>query len=256
MTDRGMKTQACVPTDDTQGRPRGIAAALLLSFLMCFLPSAFGASPQRVQLTYDVYKGDLRIGQIQESYSRDGGGYTLTSATRAVGLLALFKPGRILVSSSGLVTSRGLQPLHYSDRREGEERRNRSAEFDWKTRQLTMIHQATHTVVALPDGTQDRLSAMYQFMFLTLQPSSTLKFHMTNGSKLDDYHFSISVGKKLQTPAGEFETLYLDNQPRKGESRTEIWLATGHYNLPAKMTITDADGSQLTQILSNLSVSP
>jgi len=31
-------------------------------------------------------------------------------------------------------------------------------------------------MVALPDGTQDRLSAMYQFMFLSLQSASTLDF--------------------------------------------------------------------------------
>lgn len=256
MTDRVTKTQAGALIGGTQRRRGGGVVAVLLSFLMCFPPPAFAGSPASVQLTYDVFKDSLRIGKIQESYARDGGEYTLTSTTRAVGLLAVFKPGRILVNSNGLVTSRGLQPMRYTDRREGEERRNRSAEFDWKTGQLTMIHQAARTVVTLPKGTQDRLSAMYQFMYLAPLPSGTLDFPMTNGSKLDNYRFAVSAGKKLTTPAGEFDTLYLDSQPQKGENRTEIWLATEHYNLPVKMTITDADGGQLTQILSKLSVAP
>jgi hypothetical protein len=93
-------------------------------------------------------------------------------------------------------------------------------------------------------------------MYLSLQPGKTLNFPMTNGGKLDDYHYAVMPGPKLRTPAGDFDTLHLDNQPRKGESRTEIWLATGHHNLPLKMTITDAEGAQLTQVLSRYSTSP
>ena len=235
---------------------RGLAATLLLFFAFCLFSSAWAAPPDSVQLTYDVYKGSLRIGQIEESYSRNKERYTLASTTRAVGLLALFKRGKILISSSGLVGANGLQPLSFSDQREGEEKRNRSAEFDWETRQLTLIQRDQRASVALPDGTQDRLSAMYQFMFLPLQPAASLEFSMTNGGKLDNYRYTVSTGQKLATPAGDFDTLYLDNQPKKGESRTEIWLTTSHHNLPCKMTITDPDGGQFTQILSKISVTP
>ena len=218
--------------------------------------SAFAATPSSVQLTYDVYQGSIKIGMIEESYARDKDHYSLSSVTRATGLLAIFKPGRILINSSGLIDSRGLKPLHYSDQREGSESRNRRAEFDWDNRQLALVSQNQRTVVTLPDGTQDRLSAMYQFMFLQLQTSTTLDFPMTNGSKLDNYRYVISHKQKLSTPAGEFDTQHLDNQAKKGESKTEIWLATEHYNLPCKMTITEADGDQLTQVLSKLSISP
>lgn len=218
--------------------------------------SALAATPSSVQLTYDVYKGGMKIGLIEESYTRDKDRYILSSSTRATGLLAIFKPGRILISSSGLVGPQGLKPLRFSDQREGDESRNRSSEFDWDSKQLALFHQKQRTVVALPEGTQDRLSALYQFMFLSLQNGTTLDFPMTNGSKLDSYHYAISHKQKLKTPAGEFDTLYLDNEARKGENKTEIWLATEHHNLPCKMTITDANGDQLTQILSKLSLLP
>ena len=97
---------------------------------------------------------------------------------------------------------------------------------------------------------------MYQFMFLSLHPGGSLDFPMTNGGKLDHYHYAVTRKQKLSTPAGDFDTLYLENQPGKGESKTEIWLATEQHNLPFKMTVTDADGGQLTQLLSKLSVSP
>lgn len=230
-----------------------LAASFLLSSVF---GSVFAATPSSVQVTYEVYKGDLKIGMIEESYTRDNGHYILSSTTRATGLLAIFKPGRILINSSGLIDSQGLKPLRFSDQREGNENRNRSAEFNWEAKQLVLIHQKQRTVVALPEGAQDRLSAMYQFMFMSLQTATKLDFPMTNGSKLDNYHYVISHKQKLKTPAGEFDTLYLDNQASKGESKTEIWLATDQHNLPCKMTITDADGSQLTQILSKLSILP
>ena len=233
-----------------------ICRVLFLSSTLSPFFSAFAAPPNHVQLTYDVYKGGLKIGQIEENFSRDKDRYTLSSSTRASGFLAIFKPGRILISSNGLVGGKGLQPLRFNDQREGEEKRNRSAEFDWETKQLTMIHREQRTVVALPEGTQDRLSAMYQFMFLSLQPDTLLNFQMTNGSKLDNYHYAIALGHKLETPAGSFNTLYLDNQPKKGESKTEIWLSIKHHNLPCKMTITDADGGQFSQVLTRINILP
>lgn len=224
--------------------------------MLCAAGPAFAAQPGSIQTTYDVYKGSMKVGQIEETYTRNKDRYTLTSATRAVGFLAIFNPGKILISSSGLVGVRGLRPLRFSDQRGRDESKERRAEFDWDAKQLTLIQQARRTAVALPDGTQDRLSAMYQFMFLPLQSATTLDFPMTNGGKLDNYHYAITRGEPLSTPAGEFSTLYLDSQAKKGESRTEIWLATQQYNLPCKMIITDADGDQITQVLSKLDIKP
>lgn len=214
---------------------------------------AFAAQPGSVQLSYDVYKDGMKIGRIDESYTRDKNHYTLSSITTPTGILALFKPEKAIVSSSGLIGQQGLQPLHFSHRRERDTSKDSGAEFDWDARQLTLIHQAQRTVLVLPDGTQDRLSAMYQFMFLPLQ-SATLDFPMTNGNKLDNYHYAITPNQKLSTPAGIFSTLYLDSQAKPGETRTEIWLATQSYNLPCQMIITNPDGEQLTQVLNKLQI--
>ena len=228
---------------------------IILAWLtLSFSGSVVAEQPTDIQATYDVYKGSLKIGQLEERYVRQKDHYTLTSTTRAAGWLAVFNPGKIQLSSSGLVDSSGLQPIHFSDKRENNEHLNRGAELDWDAKKLTLIEHTRRTSVLLPKGTQDRLSAMYQFMFLSLKAGNTLDFPMTNGRKLDNYHYAISDGKMLNTPAGEFNTLYLDSQAKKGESRTEIWLAIQHLNLPCKMIITDADGDQLMQILSKLDI--
>lgn len=226
---------------------------IVVWLMLCALAPAHAAAPTGVQVTYDIYKGSIKIGVIEESYTRDKDRYTLTSTTTPVGILALFKPEKVFVNSSGLVGKQGLKPLRFKHWREQDTSKDSSAEFDWEKGELTQIHQDQRNVVELPEGTQDRLSAMYQFMFLPGSATVT-DFPMTNGVRLNNYHYAVSRGPKIKTPAGEFSTLYLDDQAKAGERHTVIWLATRHHNLPCKMVITEANGDQLTQVLSKLQI--
>jgi hypothetical protein len=221
-------------------------------FMLCVASSSFAASPSSILANYDVYKAGLKVAEIEETYTRKNDHYTLTSTTRPVGLLAIFKPGKIVIISSGLIDSQGLQPLRFSDKRERDEDRDRSAEFDWNTGKLTLITHEQRTVLPLPEGTQDRLSAMYQFMFLTLAKTDMLSFYMTNGSKLDIYNYHITPDQSVTVPLGTFKGLYVASVPDADASRTEIWLAGEHALFPYKMVITDRDGDKFSQVLTQL----
>ena len=224
--------------------------------MLCVAGPSFAASPSSVRATYEIYKSGIPIALIEETYTLSKDRYTLVSTTRATGLLAVFRPGKIVLSSSGLVGAHGLKPLKFSDLREGEGGKNRSAEFDWNTMQLTMIQQEQRTVVPLPEDTQDRLSAMYQFMFLPLAKADKLDFHMTNGGKLDIYNYRITHDQSVTVPLGTFKALYVASVPEPRSNRTEIWLATEHANFPYKMVITDPDGDSLTQVLTKFDFVP
>lgn len=230
--------------------------ALLVTGMLLSAAPAFAALPTSVRLSYNIFKAGIPIGNIEEIYSRTQDRYTLTSITTPVGLLAIFKPEKIFIKSSGLISQAGLMPLQFTHRRERDNSKDNRADFDWQRKQLTLTRQQQRDTLPLPEGTQDRLSAMYQFMFLTLLPDTTLDFAMTNGNKLDQYHYAVGGPTHLDIPAGEFNALYLDNQAKPGESRTEIWLCMDHHYLPCKMIITEADGGQLTQVLSKFTVRP
>lgn len=244
MGTRGQKTE----------RLSRLYRVFVLSSVLCPLSSAVAASPGSVMATYEIHKGGIKIGQIEETFTSDKDRYTITSTTRATGLLAIFRPGKIVYSSSGLIGAHGLQPLVFSDLREGEEHRDRRAEFDWNAKQLTLIQHAQRKVVPLPDGTQDRISAMYQFMYLSLEKTDMLNFNMTNGSKLDIYNYRIAPDQSVTVPLGTFKALYVASVPEAGVNRTEIWLAAEHANFPYKMVITDPDGGKLTQVITALSI--
>ena len=215
--------------------------------------SSFAAAPGSIHARYDIYKGGIKIGEIDEDFAIDKDNhYTIVSTTHATGLLAIFRPGRIIRRSNGLVDAHGLWPFNFTDVREGDEDRNRSAEFDWSTMQLTLIEHKRRTIVPLPEDTQDRLSAMYQFQFLSLAKADRLSFHMTNGGKLDIYDYRVTHDQLATVPLGKFSAVYIASVPEKGSNRTEIWLAAERKNFPYKMVITDPDGDQLSQVLTRI----
>lgn len=234
-------------------------AAHLIILLLCATPLQVLAAPQpaappsQIKASYDVLKGGIKGVAISEAFTRTQDHYRIESVSKAVGLLAAFKPETIRVTSEGSVTAKGLRPSAYIQERKLDSDRNTRAGFDWAARRITLTDRAGEVTQPLLAGTQDRLSAMYQFMFTPLQNVPALDFYMTNGSKVDIYNYLVTSGQSVTVPFGTFKALYVASPPKPGESRTEIWLAEELGNFPCKMVITDPDGDQLVQVLTQFS---
>ena len=232
-------------------------AHLLVSLLFCaFAQQAQAVSPARVQASYDVLKAGIKVATITETYTRTQDGYQIDSVTKAQGLVSLFKAEVIHVTSQGVLTAQGLRPVTYTHQRKLDTERNTRADLDWKENLITLTDRAGKRTLPLPKETQDRLSAMYQFMFIDLKNATTLKFYMTNGSKVDDYSYRITPNQSVTVPLGTFKTLYVSSVPQTGENLNEIWLAADHANFPYKMDITDPDGGKLSQVLTQFKFEP
>ena len=233
-------------------------ARLAIWLLLCGVTTFAGAveSPTRIQVSYDVLKGSIRGATITETYTRTQDHYHIESVSKAVGLVAMIKPETIRVTSEGVLTAKGLRPLTFTHERKLDTERNTRADFDWASNRITLTDRNGKRTVPLPAGTQDRLSAMYQFMFASLNDAARLDFHMTNGSKVDDYTFAITRDQSVTVPFGTFKAVYLATPPEKNASRTEIWVATGQVTFPYKLVITEADGGQFTQLLTSIDFTP
>jgi hypothetical protein len=225
---------------------------LLICLSLCCAAPLYAAPPASIHAHYDLYYGSIKGATVDETFTLKQSHYKIESVSKAIGLVALFKPEVIRVTSEGKLTAQGLQPLAFASTRKLDSDRNTRADFDWPRRQITLNDRAGKRTLPLPDDTQDRLSAMYQFMFLALQGATRLDFHMTNGSKVDIYNYTLTPDKSVTTPLGTFKAIYAASPVERGNSRTEIWLATEHDNLPYKMVITDPDGNKITQSLSRI----
>lgn len=234
--------------------PRILVTALLLAAALLQPAAAKTAPPETVQAEYGLSVNGAPIAVMQETFEIRDGGYRAVSETHAVGLFSLAqrRPGR--VTSSGTVDASGLRPKTFDAARGGRDDRRVQADFDWNARTLTLQHDGRNDTVALPPGAQDRLSAMYQFLFLDAEKLRSLGFAMTNGRKLDQYRYAIGPDTAIDTPLGRLEVIHLVRQHQPGETANEIWLARDHRLMPVKMRIVEDDGKRYEQVISRLDI--
>ncbi len=211
------------------------------------------ALPTEVKAEYEITTNGMTIGRVQETFVRRGDTYRIESTTRAEGILKLFRDETVVVESEGRVGPHGLQPRRFEQRRSGDASRDILAAFDWGKSQLRSSYRGESTVHALPAGTQDRLSVMYQFMHLAA-PAGNVRLPMSNGRKVDFYTYRRVDEPRLATPAGEFDTAHFERVTEsEKENRAELWLARDRYNLPVRVVFEDTRGLRLEQTIVSLS---
>jgi hypothetical protein len=217
---------------------------------------ARAAAPSSISANYDVTFNGLQIGVTREQFNAGDQNYRIVSESTAVGLLALFRKDTATLMSSGRLLSSGLQPDLFEGRNNDDETRRVSATFDWTGQRLTLSHDGTTETMPLPALTQDRISLMYQFMFVAFDGLGHLDVAMTNGRKLDEYRYLITPDVDIDTPLGRMKTLHLVKQRQPGESTVEVWLAPQHHFFPVKVLIIEKDGSRYEQVITKLELGP
>lgn len=215
------------------------------------------ALPQRVKVSYRIYRAGLAIGIVDEEFERTGDRYRIRSNTRTDGALALLFREELTATTEGRVVEKSLIPSTFTSGRKSDTSRNFTARFDW-TRAL-LVRESTGPdsepeSFPLPAGTQDRLSSMYQFM---LSPPSTdrITILLTQGKQPERYVYVKQDDSRLQSGANTLATVHYAREVKQGESRAEIWLAKDSHFLPVRAIFTDNKGARLEQVLVSLSVS-
>jgi Protein of unknown function (DUF3108) len=219
-------------------------------------PGAYAASaaPQRVTISYDVSRNGFPVAEMTEVFESSSGRYQIVSESRAIGLLALFERHPLRFVSAGRLSADGLQPLEFEGKRYENDRKGVRGAFDWKTGRLTIRYGERTQTLPLPAGAQDRLSFLYQFMFMAPFKEVQLALDMTNGRNLSHYLYTLQSGVEIDTPLGRLSTLHIVRLHSPNENGVEIWLSPQHRYLPVRMTIIEEDGTRYEQIATRLDV--
>lgn len=232
---------------------KAFGAALAFAALVAASPHAVSA-PRLVKATYAGFMNGMSIGTITEQFESDGASYRIVSDTKPIGLAALLQRQPLRFSSTGQVVRDGLHPSQFEARRAANDAPQVSAEFDWSQGHLVLKHSGRSESMSLPAGTQDRLSVMYQFMYLPAERLRQLDFPMTNGRKLDRYRYRGTPEIEIDTGLGRLKTLHLVKQREPGETVSEVWLSPQHYNFPVKLLVVERDGVRFEQVIQSLEV--
>lgn len=229
----------------------------MFPFLLLFaLATAQAAAPKSVHLSYDVFKFGLKVGTMNETFTRTDTHYKIESVTEPAGLLAAVYPEVIRATSEGAITEHGLRPDTLIVTRKRDSNLNARADFDWAHMRITLTDQKGKRTLPLKAGTQDRASAMYQFMFLPVETMKELKFDMTNGNKLDVYQYTLTPGQSVKVPFGTLRATYVATPPEPNVTRQEVWLATDRANVVCKLMLTEPGGSEFSQVATKIEIEP
>ena len=223
--------------------------------LIAWASIALGAgfpAPKAVRATYIGYMNGMTVGVITEQFESSGGTYRIVSETKPQGLAIFVQRQPLRFMSRGHVTRDGLRPAHFEARRSASDPPQVRADFEWSNAQLVLKHNGKVETLPVTPGTQDRLSVMYQFLFMQPEKSRRLEFAMTNGRKLDTYRYLVTPEVEIETPLGRVKTLHLIKQRDPGDTVTEVWLSAAHQYFPVKMLIVEKDGMRYEQVIQSL----
>jgi len=216
--------------------------------------SAQAAGPSQMNVVYDLYRNGIKLGQVVDTFTRNGTRYVLTSETRASGPLQMLWPGNIHLESTGGVTPKGLRPMQFQHARSDAPNKLATARLDWKQRTITYQYKGeTRRVDGLQDGAQDQLSQLYQFMFAPGLPAD-YSVQVVSGRGLNDYHYMRSDGGSIRTPLGAMATQQYQRITQKPDEKAiTVWVAPARNNLPVQVRVSE-DGVTIEQRLVRASV--
>ena len=217
------------------------AVLLLATFSVLAQAPRAAPFPNHMVLNYEVYYGPIPIGISVRTLDRDSDGtyrYTLhsfpTGVARLLTRFQWFEQGRFRVVNDQVY------PLEYLKYRVGSpDARRKEAKFDWDKARIVY---ADHRSEALPTGTQDENTVIFELM---LHPPSTSAFrelHITTGSQIIIYKYKYLRTETLDSALGRLRTtvVYWAEQTRHGHGKEfTAWLAQDRHNIPIKIVAHD-----------------
>jgi hypothetical protein len=184
----------------------------------------------------------LHIGRTLQTWSISDQTYRLSSSSETTGLAGFLRPYQLdYVSEGRLDASVGFQPESFSVRRGRNGARQYAARFDWDARELTLGPVTAPRKVALPAGTLDVLSLIYQLVRAELAPGR-FQINITTGSRLEAYTLEVGAEEAIEVPTGTIRALPVRQLRRPGQESIEIWLAPERNYMPVRIRFLDRNG--------------
>ncbi len=200
--------------------------------------------PRKGRITYSLTMGpdQTPVGRTVQTWDFDGTQYTLGGQSESTGLIEMFRPHRYHYLSRGTVSDQGLRPERFvASVKRGSRSEESLAVFNWEQGQVRLGRLPQQTSVALPAGSQDILSFMYQLALLPPAPGRiTLPF--TRGRQLETTSFDVLPAETIDTPLGRLRAVPVIQTREMGRESLAVWLATEYRNLPIRIRFYNRDG--------------
>jgi hypothetical protein len=233
--------------------PAKFGLTTLLLAICALSPDSLQAQtiPTKIIAHYRIHKSGILIGTVEERFTRDRDSYRVVSETHTAGALKWLLDDQVVLSASGKIGSKGLEPLHYELKRLNDPTKNISATFDQGRKLIISHHHDKTETFDLPPGTLDRISAMYQFVFVApLTPEVTV--WMSQGKEAEQYLYRKLGEPVIKVGDIAYSTVHYARESRPGGPQAQLWLARHQHYLPVRIIFEDSRGLTLEQTLVDL----
>jgi hypothetical protein len=191
------------------------------------------ALPAHLSVAYELHSGLLGA-EATYQWDRDGDGYRITGEGEAVGLFQLFVDGPIRQESVGTITSAGLRPERFVEKKPGSD--TEGLEFDWPRHTVT-LERGTHRKTAiLADDTVDWLTMIFQLASVPPRgDGAAFPLRVYTQRKLYDFRLTVLGVEEIEIPLGKVRALHLRHVDPDDGKETDVWLGIDQHYLPVKM---------------------
>lgn len=201
----------------------------LALLVLCAALPALAAPLPAFNASYTVHKGNLLLGEMRRTLSKqDDGRQVFETETRSGGLVALFVKDLIIERSEWEYHAGRIRSLHYSYRKTGGKKERRLDQlFDWE-RGVVNGDGSEHGSNKIPitAGTLDKL--VYQLALMTdlKQGKTELAYTLIDDDQIKIYRFRVAGEETLTTPLGALKTLKIERiMDADSKRRTTLWCA-------------------------------
>ena len=231
--------------------------ALGILLLYCTSSAAHADSVENFDATYRIKRAGLTLGSTRLSYrSTPDGRYTYNSTSGVGGFLSWLRKEHVRESSHGIMSAGRIRPDEYNFHRTGD-RGNRVARvsFDWHNNRAVNTVDGKAWRMDIQPGTLDKLVVQIAIMQQLGTGPSDLEFSIADGGRPKRYSISIHGEETVDVPAGEFDTIMIEQQAENMQRRTILWAAPSLDYLPVKIMREESSGAVYYSVLESVSLS-
>lgn len=248
-----MPEALAIAAQEEAPRPEPVVVATAAPGAVVSPPAVVRTLPRRGRIDYKflIYYNNLLtdVARTVQTWEATGNTYSIDSKSNPVGLARLAPIGPHEYHSSGQVTERGLTPQRFTSKEVRRGASNESAaQFDWDKSQLQFGRTNEAKSAALPAGSQDFVSFMFQ-LSLAPPPRGRIQMPITNGRNFETYDLEVLDEETLETPMGELRVLPIKRAAGPGVDGITVYLATEFRHLPVRILHFNRDGSPGGEII-------
>lgn len=189
--------------------------------------------PANLEIDYAL-KSSIADAHAVYRWSREGDSYRITGEGEADGFFSLFWEGRMLQESSGTVTSSGLRPERFVEKKPNTA--DEGLEFDWTARKVTFARGDNRNTSELTDNTVDWLSMIFQLAHVPPpQGAETMQLRVFTQRKLYKFDLKVLGVEEIRIPLGNVRALHLRHVDPEDRQVVDVWLGIDQHYLPVKM---------------------